>query len=86
MTQSETINKDKEGSFMLPIWLITIASMAGTLLVSYAVHSYYLDKAHKDNMQQVEMTEFRTYKYTEYKNILEKDGKEAAANYLNNQQ
>lgn len=83
MTKSDKNRGDKEGSFMLPIWLITFSTMAGTLLVSYAVHAYYINESHKENMKQVEMIEYRTSKYSEYKQILEEDGKAAAADYLN---
>ncbi len=70
---------------MLPIWLITIATMLGTGLVSYSISLQKLGALHNINMEQVKKLEYRTAKLTEYKNILEKDGKEAALEFIKQQ-
>ncbi len=70
---------------MLPIWLITIATMLGTGLVSYSISLQKLGALHNINMEQVKKVEYRTAKLTEYKNILEKDGKEAALEFIKQQ-
>ncbi len=71
-------------SFMFPIWVITIVSMLGTSLASYAYHGYDLNKRHNQNVSEIDSIKARTIKYTEYRDILIKGGKAAGAEYLNN--
>lgn len=75
--------EEKDGSFMLPIWAITLTTMLGTSLLCYAWHAHDMAKRHAQNMEEVAKIEFRTEKYTAYKALINKEGKEAAIASLN---
>lgn len=81
--QNPTIEIEEKGSFMLPIWIITLATMLGTGLISYSIHLYMIDKQHKANLEQITAVEFRTEKYNEYKKLIETKGLDEAVKSLN---
>lgn len=72
-----------QGSFMLPIWVITIITMLGTSFACYAYHGYLLNKRHAENMAEIAAIEARTIKYSEYRDIIINGGKLAGTEYLN---
>jgi hypothetical protein len=81
--QEQQASQTNEGSFMLPIWMITLVTMLGTTLICYAWHTQDIAKRRAQNMEEVAKVEFRTEKYTAYKTLIDKEGKAAAIASLN---
>lgn len=82
--KDENIKKEENTSFMLPIWIITLITMAGTSFACYAYYGYDLNKRHSENMAEVKLIEARIETHEKYLNIIKKDGKVEAIKYLNN--
>lgn len=82
-SNSDTRNGSAEGSFMLPIWIITLITMIGTSFACYAYHGYDLNRQHQVNMAEIAKIESRTAEYSKYLSIIKAAGMEAAATFLN---
>ncbi|HXK37688.1 MAG TPA: hypothetical protein VJ579_01315 [Candidatus Paceibacterota bacterium] len=81
---TENTTNEAQGSFMGPIWKITLMTMLGTACIGYAINLFALEKRHEENMQEVAKVEFRTQQYAAYRDIYKTEGKAAADATLKN--